>query len=218
MSDEIDKARKGKIGRMPHAIRAEVCERLHNGETAGKILRWLNALPEVLRVLDEHFHEEPVTPQNVSEWRKGGYQDWLRKRDEIDRVKELATFSLKLGEAAGGSISDGSAAILGGRIMTEIEAAAGFSPDLVEAVALLRKGDHEQLKRKQAGVLLELKGKDSDQNQQKLDLDRKRFQRQTCELFLKWAEDDRAKKVLDSRDSNSEKIEQIGQVMFGEDW
>jgi hypothetical protein len=218
MPDDIDKARKGKIGRLPYAIRAEVCRRMHDGETGGRIAKWLNELPEVLRVLDEYFNEEPVSVQNLSEWRKGGFQDWLRKQESIEHTKELASYALKLGEAAAGSISDGSAAILGGRIMAAIEGTEGYTSDQVEAVTLLRKGDHERLKRQQAGELLRMKSIDQDQNAQKLDLDKKRFQRQTCELFLKWAADDRAKKVIDSRDSNSDKIEQLGQVMFGEDW
>jgi hypothetical protein len=212
MPDTIEPARKGKIGRLPWKFRVEVCERIHNGETAGKIAAWLNGLPEVLKVLDEHFKEEPVTVQNLSEWRKGGYQDWLRKRDEIDRTKELADYALKLGKAAGGGISDGSAAILGGRIMATIEAAGDFvNPMHVEMVSMLRKGDHEAIKRQQAGTLLDLK-------KEQIDLDRKRYQRQTCELFVKWYADARAKEIVESRDSNSDKIEQLGQKMFGEDW
>jgi hypothetical protein len=51
-----------------------------------------------------------------------------------------------------------------------------------------------------------------------LELNRQKFQRDTCELFLKWFEDKRAKEVLSSSASNSDKIEQLGQLMFGEDW
>jgi hypothetical protein len=51
-----------------------------------------------------------------------------------------------------------------------------------------------------------------------LELNRQKFQRDTCELFLKWFEDKRAKEVLASSASNSDKIEQLGQLMFGEDW
>ena len=45
-----------------------------------------------------------------------------------------------------------------------------------------------------------------------------KFQRDTCELFLKWAEDQRAKEVLASSSSNAEKIEQLGSLMFGDLW
>lgn len=49
-------------------------------------------------------------------------------------------------------------------------------------------------------------------------LEKKRFQRETAEMFLKWNEDRRAKEVATSSASNAEKIEQLGELMFGEDW
>jgi hypothetical protein len=52
----------------------------------------------------------------------------------------------------------------------------------------------------------------------RLALDRQRFRRQTCELFIQWFEDQRAKDVLEGEWSNAEKIEQLGRQMFGEDW
>jgi hypothetical protein len=37
-------------------------------------------------------------------------------------------------------------------------------------------------------------------------------------LFIQWFEDQRAKDVLEGEWSNAEKIEQLGALMFGEDW
>lgn len=51
-----------------------------------------------------------------------------------------------------------------------------------------------------------------------LALEKNRFQRDTCELFMKWAEDQRAKDIAASGATNSEKIEKLGELMFGEDW
>ena len=45
-----------------------------------------------------------------------------------------------------------------------------------------------------------------------------KFQRESAELFLKWAEDQRAKEVLASSSSNAEKIEQLGALMYGDLW
>jgi hypothetical protein len=46
-----------------------------------------------------------------------------------------------------------------------------------------------------------------------------KFQRDTCTLFIKWAEDQRAKAVMDDQGTtNTEKIERLGQLMFGENW
>ncbi len=51
-----------------------------------------------------------------------------------------------------------------------------------------------------------------------LKLQQQKFQRETCNLFLQWAEDQRVKQITTGNASNSDKIEQLGQLMFGEDW
>jgi len=211
MPSPIDPVRKGKIGRMPVALRNEVNRRLHENESANKILAWLNAQPEAILVLDS-FGEEPVTPQNLSEWRNGGFRDWLARREKVDHLRDLAKFALELGQAAGGSIGDGTAAIAGGRIMTMLESAADDDMGaLVKSLFLLRAGDQEKVK-------IEIRKKVLEQRDQVIDLSRKKFQRTTCELFLKWYDNKKARDVVESRASNDEKLEQLGQVMFGEDW
>ncbi len=54
--------------------------------------------------------------------------------------------------------------------------------------------------------------------QQALDLEEKKFQRLTCELFLKWYGDKKVKDIIAGDDSNDSKTEQLGQRLFGEDW
>lgn len=54
--------------------------------------------------------------------------------------------------------------------------------------------------------------------EQELKLKQAKFRRETCALFLAWAEDQRAKAVLAGSGSNAEKIERLGQLMFGDDW
>ena len=51
-----------------------------------------------------------------------------------------------------------------------------------------------------------------------LELQRKKFQRETCEMFLQWAADARATRIASSTASNAEKIEKLGQLMFGDSW
>ena len=207
-----DRARTGKIARMPVAIRNEVNRRLLENESAAKILAWLHQQPEALRVLDEYFKEEPATPQNLSEWRAGGFQDWLARREQIENTKDLAEYALKLGAAAGGNITDGSAAIAGGRIMAELETASG--EDLafkILALAKLRTTDQNK-------EILALRRKALDQRDEVIALAKKKFQRQTPELFLKWYDDKRVKDIVESRASNSEKLEQLGQTLFGDEW
>lgn len=64
----------------------------------------------------------------------------------------------------------------------------------------------------------EMDRKKFQQDEERLDLDRKKFQRETCELFVKWCQDERAKKIVESPDSHAQKIEKLGQEMFGDLW
>ena len=70
------KTRTGKIARLPKLIRDELNHRLENGADGPELLAWLNALPEVQRVLAEKFGGRPLTKHNLSDWRRGGYADW----------------------------------------------------------------------------------------------------------------------------------------------
>lgn len=67
-------------------------------------------------------------------------------------------------------------------------------------------------------MMLVLKARDQDLDERKLNLDLQKFKRETCEMFLKWAADQRAKEIAGGQGSNADKIEQLGQLMFGEDW
>jgi hypothetical protein len=54
------------------------------------------------------------------------------------------------------------------------------------------------------------------QLQAQLSLDRDKFQQQTCELFLKWSKDAKAREIAESNVSNSEKIAQLRQTYFSD--
>lgn len=204
--------RNGKIARLPVEIRDEVNRRLLDGEPASKILPWLNGLEAVLRVLDEHFNEEPVTPQNLSEWRAGGYADWLRRRERLANLKDLSAYAAKLGEAAGGNATDGSAAILGGRILEKIETALNEGDDttlaaLVDPLVKLRGTDLEARKARQRERLL-------DQKERAIALSEKQFQMKFAEAFLKFYDDQRAREIAASGDKVEVKVEKLRQMMF----
>ncbi|MDR3401266.1 MAG: hypothetical protein P4L99_02115 [Chthoniobacter sp.] len=81
--------RNGKIARLPKPIREEINQRLDRGATAHSLIDWLNALPEVQAVVQSEFDGHPVSDQNLSQWRQGGYQDWLRHQEALEVVKIL---------------------------------------------------------------------------------------------------------------------------------
>jgi len=213
MSDPLP-TRKGKIARLPAAVRDELNRRLHDNEGGSKILTWLHSLPAVLSVLDE-LGEEPITAQNLSEWRKGGYQDWLRRHERVENTKVLSQYAFDLAKAAGASVSDGAAALLGGHILEAAERLAesdegeeklvGFSL----ALAKLRDSDSKMLRAR-------VSERNAEQKDRQLDLDEQRFQRTTAALFIKWAKTPEAQSILGSRDSETVQMDQLVQLIFGE--
>jgi hypothetical protein len=110
-----------------------------------------------------------VSDQNLSEWRKGGYQDWLKRRERLDHTRELAQYSVKLAKANGGTIAEGAIAIASGYILELLEACDGTldpetTGDLLNALAKFQSSeaaknrtdlDREKLKRLDEQIALE---------------------------------------------------------------
>ena len=87
--------RTGKIARLPRAIREEINERLLDGVPGKEIVESINALGWMRKQ-----GRTPITEQNLSEWRKGGYQDWLRHRENMQWMQQLREEAEDLHEAA----------------------------------------------------------------------------------------------------------------------
>jgi hypothetical protein len=73
--------RNGKIAHLPRSIRDLLNERLDRSQPASQILPWLNALEEVQETIKDDFDGAPISEQNLSQWRQGGFQEWLVRRD-----------------------------------------------------------------------------------------------------------------------------------------
>ena len=105
--------RTGKIARLPLGIRTELNRRLLDGEQGIKLVEWLNASIVVKEVLEEEFGGRPISGANLSQWKSGGYQDWLRHEESRQIVSSLAEQHQELDEAADGKeISDRFAGML----------------------------------------------------------------------------------------------------------
>ena len=72
-------SRVGKIARLPWRVREELNRRLLDGEPARRLAAWLNRLPEVRAVLRRDFDGRPISEQNLSEWKHGGFRDYVAK-------------------------------------------------------------------------------------------------------------------------------------------
>ena len=226
--------RQGKIARLPARIRDELNQRLLDGESAKKILPWLNGLPEVKTILQEDFEGLFVTDANLSDWRQGGFVEWSRQRERIDRTKELARYAAQQSKAGGASIADGAAAIASGKLLELLElvddvvageadgglkvedggekkAPAAQIAQIAYAIAALRGTE-------QTDVKLKLAKKALGQKERQIDLDEQRFRRESAAIALKVLNDERAKSIEAGAGTNAEKIEAMGQHLFGQLW
>jgi hypothetical protein len=230
-------ARTGKIARLPLVIRTELNQRLRDGQMGTAILPWVNGLPEVRAILEAEFSNKDINAQNLSDWRTGGFQDWLTHQDRFHHTKLLAERSVELAKACGGNITEGASAILAGQILEVLEvlgdirdvinapAAEGEKEDraaqmssasealdnLSNAIAKLRKGDQNNVRLAQ--IERDLKRKDEE-----LSLAQDKYQRDTAGIALKILNDARAKEIEVGTGTNEEKIERMGQHIFGELW
>jgi hypothetical protein len=84
------KTRNGKIARLPLEIRDQLNIRLADGEPGSRLVAWLNSNPAVMIVMAEQFEGRPITEQNISEWRTGGYEEWLTLRSFLDETHILS--------------------------------------------------------------------------------------------------------------------------------
>lgn len=215
---------RGKIGALPPAIREEVCRRMFDGQTAPKILPWLNGLPEVLKILREDFEGLRVSDQNLSTWRKTGYRDWLKRRERLDRTRELAGYATKLAQANGATIAEGAQAIAGGKLLELLEVLDETLEDeegkpigaeslvaIAGALTALRSSEQVDVKLALEKIKVAQKG-------EQLELDKQKFMRDSAGIALKVLKDKRAQQIESGDGSYEEKIEAMGQHLFPGLW
>ena len=85
----MKRTRTGKIARLPKAVREELNRRLENGEEGKKLVEWLNGLPEVQQIVAEEFEGWVIREQNLSQWKQGGYQDWVAQQEVLEVASRL---------------------------------------------------------------------------------------------------------------------------------
>jgi hypothetical protein len=93
--------RKGKIARLPRQIRDELNHRLDEGEQSARLAIWLNSLEEVRAVLEMDFGSRPITEQNLSDWKQGGYVDWQQLQESREWVRIVTDEADQVAEDSG---------------------------------------------------------------------------------------------------------------------
>ena len=146
--------RNGKIARLPRTVREQLNQRLGDGEQGKALVAWLNGLPEVQAMLVEQFQGRAVTEQNLSEWKQGGHQDWLRHQEALECVRTAAEQAQELAEVAGPvpltDVLSASVALLLTKLIREVESGRESTPEarrellaLIREWSAVRKGDHK---------------------------------------------------------------------------
>src|ERR1700722_12797671 len=108
-------ARNGKIARLPREIRKELNQRLEQSEESPQLLPWLNDLPEVKKILRDDFDGAPISKQNLSEWRQGGFQEWLALQELWAQVQNMEDFTEDLDADRDNMLADDVATVLAAR-------------------------------------------------------------------------------------------------------
>jgi hypothetical protein len=209
----------GKIDQLPAALRHEVCERLEDGQTGAEILPWLNGLPAVKKHLATKFKGDPITDQNLSNWRTGGFQTWRARREKTQRTRELADYARTLG-ADSAAVFAGGAAIAGGMLMEALE---GLDvqrqielleekpenlPGFINALARLQ--DSEGKNRERA-----LKASRHELDVRALELAIEKHEISTAEKLLKKATSKEVQDIIGSSEPKAVKIKQLRLALYG---
>jgi hypothetical protein len=177
--------RKGKIARLPRTLREQLNRRLSDGEPGIRLVEWLNSMPEVQALLRREFAGRAITEQNLSEWKQGGYADWLARQETLERVRELADDAAELTEVTNGQLADHLSTVVSARYAAAL---AGWNGELTDElrrtlrslralsqdVAELRRGDHSA-----ARLKLEY---------ERLERDREKSEEEIIEHFKRWAQ------------------------------
>src|SRR5262245_59070584 len=119
--------RNGKIARLPRELREQLNRRLQDGEPGTRLVEWLNGCEAVKQVLAQDFGGRQINEQNLTEWKQGGYQEWLARQETLACARELAADAKELNEASEGSLADDLATIVTARYATTL---AGWNGEM----------------------------------------------------------------------------------------
>jgi hypothetical protein len=87
--------RTGKIARLPFEVRTAVNEKLRDGVAYLAIAKWL---------FDEgHGKPGEINEQNLTNWKDGGHQDWLKEQERLADMQNKREFALQIVKENDGS-------------------------------------------------------------------------------------------------------------------
>jgi hypothetical protein len=175
MAPSTMKTRNGKVARLPLEIRDQLNQRLADGEPGIRLVEWLNSIPAVMKVMAEQFDGRPINDNNVSEWRQGGYEEWLTLQSFLDETRVISENAGQVSET--GMTSDHLHIVL-----------LAHHAHLLQNLKTMPEDEfNRRLKAVTKLTASIMKMKRSEQNETRLQLQRERLELQ-CEIqSLKWS-------------------------------
>ena len=185
-------AHNGKIGRLPIAVREELNRRLQNGGRGRRLVAWLNGLPEVRHILARDFGGKPVREQNLSEWRNGGYKNWLQQQEVLEMARQLSADSGELQLAGAQSLTEHMTVWLTARYLMAIRKLAEKNPDGEPDLKVLREFCHYTVavrRGNHSGARLKIE-------QERLERERQETEAEAVEHFKRWAGNSKVREAI----------------------
>ncbi len=144
------RARTGKIAKLPRAVREELNARMAGGESTKAILAWLNGHPAARAHLDAHHQGSPITADNLSRWRQGGYAGWLENQQAKEAIAIMAAACRNISQEERDALADQLALVLTARMVVELRKfdempegplKSAAWRDLVSSLLILRRSE-----------------------------------------------------------------------------
>ena len=154
----------------------------------------------------------PITKQNLSEWRTGGFAEWQARQEALADARELAADAEELTQATGGQLTNHLATVLTARYATALvnwngEATEDFRRTLrtlrtlCQDIVELRRGDH-------SGARLKIE-------RERLDREREKTDEEVVAQFERWAQSPALRECLQENTlSEAEKTRRMREI-FG---
>jgi Protein of unknown function (DUF3486) len=207
----------GKIARLPNEIREHLNRRMRDGEAAVTILQWLNELPEVKSILAEQFGGARISHQNLSKWRRTGYQRWLQTQEPYRGIAALAEEAGAVSRAGQGSLAKGAAAMGSALIFKVLRnmTAEECTPDVMAKIAYSVTA---LMQTEQKGTELEHEKMGIHLRNEMVTLQWDKHQRDVVAITQHVVDDAQIKEIQAKPINNESKIELIGRRLFAELW
>ncbi|MBC8001911.1 MAG: hypothetical protein H7X97_04910 [Opitutaceae bacterium] len=175
-------------------------------------MAWLNELPETQAMLAAEFNGRPISEQNLSEWKSGGFREWRTHRDAVALAHDMSDDAEELTEAAKGSLADRMAVVTTARYAAalaewdgDLEGSGGKKLRVLRAlcqdIVELRRGDHSA-----ARLRME---------QERLNEAREKTEEEVVEHFLRWARNPAFRETMDGDELSEEEKARRIRELFG---